>query len=166
MPESVALLVIHGIGQQAPYEILDQFARKLINCCQASNVKWTLQPLLKAAMPSSISRRQTYSKHSSTPASLFDPQKGYIDFWLHFISLEKTPGIVIQNTWSDREAESLAKGTIFSATQLRTSLSALINLDSYAFENVADYYFGDDENNQQCAQEVLISAIASLPTTS
>jgi FMN-dependent NADH-azoreductase len=43
-------------------------------------------------------------------ASLFDHQKGYIDFWLHFVGVEKTHSIVIENTWSDREAETLAKG--------------------------------------------------------
>jgi FMN-dependent NADH-azoreductase len=41
---------------------------------------------------------------------LFDHQKGYIDFWLHFVGVEKTHSIVIENTWSDREAETLAKG--------------------------------------------------------
>jgi hypothetical protein len=36
--------------------------------------------------------------------------KKVIDFWLHFIGVEKTHSIVIENTWSDREAETLAKG--------------------------------------------------------
>jgi FMN-dependent NADH-azoreductase len=45
-----------------------------------------------------------------TPASLFDHQKRYIDFWLHFIGVEKTHSIVIENTWSDREAKTPAKG--------------------------------------------------------
>jgi hypothetical protein len=46
VPENVAILVIHGIGQQAPYEALDQFTRGLVNSFQVSNVKWTLQPRL------------------------------------------------------------------------------------------------------------------------
>jgi FMN-dependent NADH-azoreductase len=58
------------------------------------------------------SRGQTYAEHSATPASLFDHQKSYIDFWLHFIGVEKTHSIVIEDTWSDREAETLAKGKI------------------------------------------------------
>ncbi|HTF66224.1 MAG TPA: hypothetical protein VK638_26420 [Edaphobacter sp.] len=33
-------------------------------------------------------RGQTYAEHSPTPASLFDHQKGYIDFWLHFVGVE------------------------------------------------------------------------------
>ena len=68
-------------------------------------------PLLKTRNAVVIySRGQTYAEHSRTPASLFDHQKGYIDFWLHFIGVEKTHSIVIENTWSDREAEALAKG--------------------------------------------------------
>jgi len=68
-------------------------------------------PLLKTRNAVVIySRGQTYAEHSPTPASLFDHQKGYIDFWLHFIGVEKTHTIVIENTWSDREAETLAKG--------------------------------------------------------
>ena len=49
-------------------------------------------PLLKTRNAVVIySRGQTYAEHSPTPASLFDHQKGYIDFWLHFIGVEKTP---------------------------------------------------------------------------
>jgi ParB family chromosome partitioning protein len=51
---------------------------------------------------------------------------------------------------------------MFSATQLRTFLSALINLDAYVFEDVAESYIGDDENNQQSAEEILASVLASL----
>ena len=68
-------------------------------------------PLLKTRNAVVIySRAQTYAEHSPTPASLFDHQRSYIDFWLHFIGVEKTHNIVIENTWSDREAETLAKG--------------------------------------------------------
>jgi ParB family chromosome partitioning protein len=51
---------------------------------------------------------------------------------------------------------------MFSATQLRTLLSALINLDPYTFEDVAEHYIGDDENNQQTVEEILASTLASL----
>jgi FMN-dependent NADH-azoreductase len=68
-------------------------------------------PLLKTRNAVVIySRGQTYAEHSPTPASLFDHQKSYIDFWLHFVGVEKTHSIVIENTWSDREGEALAKG--------------------------------------------------------
>jgi ParB family transcriptional regulator, chromosome partitioning protein len=51
----------------------------------------------------------------------------------------------------------------FSPAQLRTFLSALISLDPYAFEDVAEHYLGDDESNQQTAEEILVSILASLP---
>jgi ParB family chromosome partitioning protein len=51
---------------------------------------------------------------------------------------------------------------IFTPAQLRTLLSALIQLDPYAFEDVAEHYIGDDENNQQTAEEILGSTLASL----
>ena len=46
MPENVAILVIHGIGQQAPYETLDQFTQGLIHSFQADRVKCTARPHL------------------------------------------------------------------------------------------------------------------------
>jgi ParB family chromosome partitioning protein len=52
---------------------------------------------------------------------------------------------------------------MFTAPQLRVFLSALVNLDPYDFaEDVAAFYVGEDENNQQTAEEVLSSTIATL----
>ena len=52
----------------------------------------------------------------------------------------------------------------FTAAQLRVFLRALINLDPYDFaEDVAAYFVGDDENNQQTPEEVLASAVTNLP---
>ena len=52
----------------------------------------------------------------------------------------------------------------FSAVQLRVLLSALVNLDPYDFaEDVAEFYVGDNENNQQTPEEVLSSTIVALP---
>ena len=43
-------------------------------------------------------------------------------------------------------------------------LSALVNLDPYDFaEDVAEYYVGGDDSNQQTPEEVLSSTIAGLP---
>ena len=54
--------------------------------------------------------------------------------------------------------------TMFTAAQLRVFLHALINLDPYDFaEDVAAYFVGDDENNQQTPEEVLASTLTSLP---
>jgi ParB family chromosome partitioning protein len=53
---------------------------------------------------------------------------------------------------------------MFTATQLRVFLRALINLDPYDFaEDVAAYFVGGDENNQQTPEEVLASTLTSLP---
>lgn len=46
MPENVAILVIHGIGQQAPYETLDQFTQGLLSSFRATGMQCTLQPHL------------------------------------------------------------------------------------------------------------------------
>jgi ParB family chromosome partitioning protein len=52
----------------------------------------------------------------------------------------------------------------FTASHLRVFLSALVNLDPYDFaEDVAEFYVGGDENNQQMPEEVLSSIIAGLP---
>ena len=52
----------------------------------------------------------------------------------------------------------------FTAPQLRVFLSALVNLDPYDFaEDVAEFYVGGDERNQQTPEEVLLSTIATLP---
>ncbi len=47
MPEKIAILVIHGIGQQRPYETLDQFTRGLSNSLCDGSVPWTLEPRLE-----------------------------------------------------------------------------------------------------------------------
>ena len=53
---------------------------------------------------------------------------------------------------------------MFSAAQLRVFLSALINLDPYDFaEDVSAFYAGDDENNQQTPEEILLSILTALP---
>ena len=52
----------------------------------------------------------------------------------------------------------------FTAAQLRVFLHALINLDPFDFsEDVAAYFVGDDENNQQTPDDVLASTLISLP---
>ena len=53
---------------------------------------------------------------------------------------------------------------MFTAPQLRVFLHALINLDPYDFaEDVAVYFVGDNENNQQTPEEFLASTLTSLP---
>jgi ParB family transcriptional regulator, chromosome partitioning protein len=51
----------------------------------------------------------------------------------------------------------------FTGPQLRTFLRALINIDAYDFtDDVAAHFVGDDENNQQSAEEVLLSVMDGM----
>jgi hypothetical protein len=60
-------------------------------------------------------------------------------------------------------ASSTNAPTAFTAPQLRVLFSALIHMDAYEFaEDVAAQFVGDDENNQQSAEEVLLSVIDGL----
>jgi ParB family transcriptional regulator, chromosome partitioning protein len=51
----------------------------------------------------------------------------------------------------------------FAAIQLRMFLFALIHLDPYRFEDIAEQQVADDENNQQNAEEILGVLLASTP---
>jgi ParB family chromosome partitioning protein len=54
--------------------------------------------------------------------------------------------------------------TVFTAAQLRVFLAALVNLDPYDFaEDVAAFYVGENENNQETPEEVLSSTLTALP---
>lgn len=63
---------------------------------------------------------QTYAEGSATPASHFDHQTPFIDFWLKFIGVREVQKLIVTNTWSDEaeariqagkaEAVKLAKG--------------------------------------------------------
>ena len=51
----------------------------------------------------------------------------------------------------------------FTGPQLRVFLRALINIDAYDFtDDVAGHFLGDDENNQQSAEEVLLSVMDGM----
>lgn len=52
--------------------------------------------------------------------------------------------------------------TMFTATQLRVFLRALVNLDPYTFTDDVAEYFAGDEYNQRTAEEILLSAIEGL----
>ena len=53
--------------------------------------------------------------------------------------------------------------SVFSAAQLRVFLHALITIDPYTFaDDVAEHLIGDDENNQQTAEEILLSTLHAL----
>jgi ParB family transcriptional regulator, chromosome partitioning protein len=50
---------------------------------------------------------------------------------------------------------------MFSAPQLRVFLRALVNIDPYTFDDVAENFA--DENHQQTSEEILLSTIDGLP---
>ena len=52
---------------------------------------------------------------------------------------------------------------MFSAAQLRVFLRALVNIDPYIFDDVAEQLAANDENNQQTSEEILLSTINGLP---
>jgi ParB family chromosome partitioning protein len=52
---------------------------------------------------------------------------------------------------------------MFSATQLRVFLRALVTIDPYAFDDVAEQLASNDENSQQTSEEILLSTIDGLP---
>lgn len=58
-------------------------------------------------------RGGTYAEDSPTPASRFDHQKAYIDFWLKFIGIQEVRTLVVEGTtWPEKEEreESVARG--------------------------------------------------------
>lgn len=53
-------------------------------------------------------RGQTYTEDSVTPASRFDHQTGFVDFWLKFIGVQEIVTLVVENTWSDQADARIA----------------------------------------------------------
>ena len=51
---------------------------------------------------------------------------------------------------------------MFSAAQLKVFLRALVTMDPYAFDDVAEQLAANDENNQQTSEEILLSTIDGL----
>jgi len=52
---------------------------------------------------------------------------------------------------------------MFSAAQLRVFLRALVSIDPYAFDDVAEQLAANEENNEQSSEEILLSTIDGLP---
>lgn len=55
-------------------------------------------------------RGQSYGEGSPTPASVYDYQTGFIDFWLRFIGVQQVETLVVENTWSDEAGARIAAG--------------------------------------------------------
>jgi FMN-dependent NADH-azoreductase len=71
-------------------------------------------PLLKTGGALVVyARGGTYAEDSPTPASQFDHQRGYIDFWLKFIGVKQVKTLVVEGTtWPEKEKRgaSIARG--------------------------------------------------------
>jgi len=68
----------------------------------------TFGPLLETRRALVIyTRGQAYDDNSPIPPAQFDHQTGYIDFWLRFIGVKDIQTLVVESTWSDKEAESI-----------------------------------------------------------
>jgi FMN-dependent NADH-azoreductase len=71
-------------------------------------------PLLKTPRAFvAYARGGTYAEDSPTPASQFDHQKRYIDFWLTFIGVKEVHTLVVEGTtWlgKERGEEAIARG--------------------------------------------------------
>jgi ParB family chromosome partitioning protein len=52
---------------------------------------------------------------------------------------------------------------MFNAAQLRVFLRALVTIDPYAFDDVAEHLAANDDNNEQSSEEILLSTIDGLP---
>jgi FMN-dependent NADH-azoreductase len=97
-----------------PYKL-----KQLIDLACQRNMLFTYDgteygPLLKTPRAFVVYvRGGTYAEDSPTPASRFDHQKGYIDFWLKFIGVKKVNTLVVEGTtWPGKEQreESIARG--------------------------------------------------------
>jgi FMN-dependent NADH-azoreductase len=97
-----------------PYKL-----KQLIDLACQRNMLFTYDgmeygPLLKTPRAFvAYARGGTYAEDSPTPASWFDHQKGYIDFWLKFIGVKEVHTLVVEGTtWGGKEKgeESIARG--------------------------------------------------------
>src|SRR5271156_2184435 len=97
-----------------PYKL-----KQLIDLACQRNMLFTYDgteygPLLKTSRAFVVyARGGTYAEGSPTPASQFDHQKGYIDFWLKFIGVKQVQTLVVEGTtWPEKEKreESIARG--------------------------------------------------------
>ena len=88
-----------------PYKL-----KQLIDLASQRNMLFTFDghvygPLLKTPRALVIyARGGTYAQDSPTPASRFDHQKGYFDFWLSLIGVQEVRTLIVESTsWAGRE---------------------------------------------------------------
>jgi FMN-dependent NADH-azoreductase len=97
-----------------PYKL-----KQLIDLASQRNMLFTFDghvygPLLKTPRALVIyARGGTYAPDSPTPASSFDHQKGFFDFWLSLIGVQEINTLIVESTsWAGRERreESVQRG--------------------------------------------------------
>jgi FMN-dependent NADH-azoreductase len=97
-----------------PYKL-----KQLIDLACQRNMLFTYDgteygPLLKTGGAFVVyARGGTYAEDSPTPASQFDHQKGYIDFWLKFIGVKQLKTLVVEGTtWPEKgkRDQTIARG--------------------------------------------------------
>jgi FMN-dependent NADH-azoreductase len=97
-----------------PYKL-----KQLIDLASQRNMLFTYDgreygPLLKTPRAFVVyARGGTYAEDSPTPASHFDHQKGFIEFWLKLIGVKEVRTLVVEGTsWRGEEkgAENVARG--------------------------------------------------------
>ena len=97
-----------------PYKL-----KQLIDLSSQRNMLFTFDgkkygPLLKTPRALVVyARGGIYAEDSVTPASHFDHQKGYFDFWLNFVGVKEVWSLVVESTtWGGKEKgeESIARG--------------------------------------------------------
>ncbi len=72
----------------------------------------TFGPLLETPRALVIySQGQSYADGSPTPASLYDHQTGYIDFWLRFIGVRQVDTLVVDKAWGEGKAASVEQAS-------------------------------------------------------
>lgn len=104
-----------------PYKL-----KQLIDLVSQRNMLFTFDgknfgPMLSTAKALVVyTRGQTYAEGSVTPASRFDHQTPFIDFWLDFIGVHSIEKLVVENTWSD-EAEARITAAQAEATKLAST---------------------------------------------
>ena len=94
-----------------PYKL-----KQLIDLACQRNMLFTYDgneygPLLKTPRVFVVyARGGTYAEDSPTPASKFDHQKGYIDFWLKFIGVKEVQTLVVEGTtWPEKEKTAMGE---------------------------------------------------------
>jgi FMN-dependent NADH-azoreductase len=97
-----------------PYKL-----KQLIDLSSQRNMLFTFDgkkygPLLKTPRALVVyARGGIYAEDSVTPASHFDHQKAYFDFWLNFVGVKEVWSLVVESTtWGGKEKgeESIARG--------------------------------------------------------